>query len=61
MISEERGVSRTLMITAGVMFLAEGIIAYIAGLNLIGAIILVIIGVGGILAAFRRSRDENTP
>lgn len=52
-------VSRTIWLIAGVMWLVEGVVAYITDLNKIGAIILVVIGIGGLTAAFRRERRED--
>lgn len=51
-------VSRTVWIIAGVMWIAEGAAAYITDLNKVGAIILVIIGIGGLIAAFRQPRRD---
>ena len=51
-------VSRTIWLIAGVMWLLEGIVAYITDLNKVGGIILILIGIGGFIAAFRRGRKE---
>lgn len=40
------------------MWLVEGIVAYVTGLNKVGAIILVLIGIGGFISALRHKREK---
>jgi len=40
------------------MWLVEGIVAYVTGLNKVGAIILVLIGIGGLISALRHERKK---
>ncbi len=56
---QEEPVSKGITLLAGVMFLVEGVAAYITGLNVVAAIILVIMGTGGLIFVFRRPRDED--
>jgi len=52
-------VSRGMTIFAGVMFLVEGVMAFITNLNMVAAVLLILMGVGGIVIAFRRPRGED--
>ena len=56
---QEEPVSKAITLLAGVMFLVEGVTAYITGLNIVAAIILVIMGIGGLIFVFRRPRGED--
>ena len=53
--------SQAIVIIAGIMFLAAGVVAYITDLNKVGAIILAAVGIGGIIAGLKGSGEENTP
>ncbi len=58
---KEEPISKAVSILAGVMFLVEGLLAYITGMNVVAAAILVIMGIGGLILSFRRPRDEEEP
>jgi hypothetical protein len=52
---------RSLVVISGVLFIAIGAVAYITGLNIVGAVVLVFMGIIGIVAGVRgywERRDE---
>ena len=56
---KEEPVSKAITILAGVMFLVEGVFAYVTGLSIVAAVILAILGIGGLIFTFRRPKGED--
>ncbi len=54
---KEEYIDKTLGIVAGVMFLMVGIIAFLTDLSKVGAIILGVLGIGGFVLVFRKTRN----
>ncbi len=59
--SEDTSIDKALGIVGGVIFLVIGIIAFLTDLSRIGAVILIILGIGGFILAFKKSRNEDRP
>jgi len=57
-MKEKSPVSRTMTVIMGVMFLAMGAIAFVCNLNMVGATMLVIIGIIGIVGGIKGSFEE---
>ncbi|MFC1873920.1 hypothetical protein ACFLYX_01315 [Chloroflexota bacterium] len=57
----EEPISKAVSIMAGVMFLVEGILAYITGMNIIAAVILILMGIGGLVLSFKHPPGKDGP
>ena len=58
--SEKAYIDRALGIGGGVVFLVVGIVAFLTDLSRIGAVILIVLGIGGFILAFKRPRNEDS-